>query len=341
MRKPSPAAKEIRGATHLYSYMMRVAHVSVLAAAALAVSAGAASAGGSIVDFVSMPGHVVQGNPAHVSVRVKFASACTLGVRYHGGAAQSGLGRAKVIAGFAQWTWQVPTTVQGGAATAFVKCARTAVSRRFVVVGRVPAPKIVVVDSGFTTRTDTSGSTRLSYGLILHNTAPDRDAVNVSVQTNFVMADDHLLGTDTRTVPGLAAASDFAYGNTVYFPGAAPIARLEFVVRVDGFQPHRIVMPTLANIHLVPQPLQPQWLGTIEGEVQNTSPALTLRSASFSGVVLDAGGSIIGGTSSGYLTQALPAGSRSFLKISNLDAIPSDRAASAVVSVWPTWIAAG
>jgi hypothetical protein len=127
----------------------------------------------------------------------------------------------------------------------------------------------------------------------------------------------------------------------VYFPGAAPIARLEFVVHVDGFRPRRVVLPTLANIHLEPQPSQPQWLGSIEGEVQNTSPSLTLQSAAISGVVLDAGGAIIGGTSSGYLTQALPAGARSFLKMSNLDVIPSDRAASAVVSIWPTWIPPG
>jgi hypothetical protein len=186
-----------------------------------------------------------------------------------------------------------------------------------------------------------NGSTRLSYGVMLHNTAGDRDAVNVTVQTNFVMADDHLLGTDTRRLPGLGAGSDFAFGNTVHFPGAAPIARLEFVVHVEGFQPQRLVLPTLANIHLEPQPTQPQWLGTIEGEVQNTSPTLTLRNAQFSGVVLDSGGAIIGGASSGYLTQALPAGARSFLKMSGLDAIPSDRAASAVVSVWPTWIPAG
>jgi hypothetical protein len=318
--------------------MRRVPRLLALAAAALAVSAGAASASGTTVGWVSAPSHIVQGNPAHVAVRVLHASACTLGVRYHGGSAQRGLGRVQVIGGFAQWTWEIPTEVQAGAAKASVRCAGVSVSRRFVVVGRVPAPKIVVVDSGFTTRTDTSGSTRLSYGLILHNTAGDRDAVNVSVQTNFVLADDHLLGTDTRRVPGLPAGGNFAFGNTVYFPGAAPIARLEFVVHVDGFQPRRVVLPTLANIHLEPQPSQPQWLGTIEGEVQNTSPTLTLQNAAFSAVVLDAGGAIIGGTSSGYLTQALPAGARSFLKMSSLDVIPSDRAASAVVSIWPTWI---
>jgi hypothetical protein len=321
--------------------MVRTARLLWLVAAALAASAGAAGASPSAVGFAAVPGHVVQGTPAHVVVRARNATTCSLRVTYHGGSTQAGLGLARVVAGRAQWTWSVPTDVQAGAAKATVRCGRTSIGRQFVVVGRVPAPSILVVQSGFTTRVDSSGSTRLSYGVMLHNTAGDRDAVNVTVQTNFVMADDHLLGTDTQRLPGVGASGDFAFGNTVYFPGAAPIARLEFVVRVDGFQPHRLVLPTLANIHLEPESFQPQWLGTIEGELQNTSPVLTLQMAALSGVVLDASGAIIGGTSSGFLTGALPAGARSFLKMSNLDAIPSDRAASAVVSVWPTWTQPG
>lgn len=316
--------------------MVRTARLLWLAAAALAAPA-AAWAGSSAVGFASMPGHVVQGTAAHVIVRAKNATTCTLRVRYKGGSAQPGLGRAFVVAGRAQWSWSVPTAVQAGAAKASVTCGRASAARTFVVVGRVPAPRIVVVQSGYSTRTDATGSTRLSYGVILHNTAGDRDALNVSVQTNFVMADNHLLGTDTQRVPGVGANGDFAFGNTVYFPGAAPIARLEFVVRVDGFQPHALVLPTLANIHVVPESFQPQWLGTIEGELQNTNPVLTLQNAALSGVVLDAGGAIVGGTTSGFLTGALPAGARTFLKMSSLDTIPSDRAASAVVSVWPTW----
>lgn len=110
------------------------------AVAALTVPAGAAAAFATTVGFVLAPGRIVRGDLAHLAVRVGHASACTLGVRYHGGTVQRGLGRVQVIGGFAQWMWEIPTTVQAGAATASVRCAGTSVSRRFVVVGLVPAP---------------------------------------------------------------------------------------------------------------------------------------------------------------------------------------------------------
>ena len=120
---------------------------------------------------------------------------------------------------------------------------------------------------GFSIRPNSFGSgTRLSYGLILHNESGVRDALNINVQVNFVMADDHLLGTDNQHVDGIAAGSDWALGNSVSFPGAAPIVRLEIVILVGSFQAQAIHVPTLANIHLVPQLFDPKWVGTIEGE---------------------------------------------------------------------------
>jgi hypothetical protein len=314
-----------------------------LAAAVVAVTAGHASGATAKVGFGAFPGHVVQGTMVHVTVATRnVTTGCTLHVRYAGGSAQAGLGPAFVVAGQAQWSWEIPTNVQAGVAHATARCGKTAFARPFVVVGKLttaptPAAKVVVVRSGFSTRTETSGSTRLSYGLILHNQADVRDAGDITVQTNFVLADDHLLGTDTERISGIAAGSDFAYGNTVYFPGLAPVVRLEFVVSVDHFQPHALTMPTLENVHIEPQNFQPQWVGTIEGEIQNTNPTSTLQSAALSAVVLDASGAIIGGTSGGYVTQTLPTGARAFIQIRNLDVLPTDRAASALVSMYPTW----
>jgi len=315
-----------------------------LAAAVVAVTTGHAAGATHGAGFGVFPGHVVQGTMVHVTVSTRnVTSACSLRVRYAGGSTQPGLGQAFVVAGRAQWTWNVPTNVQAGKARADARCGRTSFSRLFVVVGKLttaptPLAKVVVVKSGFSTRVDASGSTRLSYGLILHNQADARDAGDITIQTNFVLADDHLLGTDTERVSGISAGSDFAFGNTVYFPGAAPIARLEFVVNVDHFLPHVLAFPTLANIHLEPENFQPQWVGTIEGELQNTNPAQTLQSAALSAVVLDAGGAIIGGTSGGFVSQALPTGARVFIQIRNLDVLPTDRAASAMVSMYPTWV---
>ena len=317
------------------------ARLTALVATALILTAAQASATnrpGVHVTFV--PQHVVQGTDARITVAVRPATAtCTLEVRYSGGALQSGLAPVVAANGVASWSWTVPTSTQAGPAVAAVKCGRAgSLSRPLVVVGHLVAPKIVVEKTGFSTRPDFAGSTRLSYGLILHNPSASRDAAGVSVQTNFVLADDHLLGTDTQHVSTVPAGSDFALGNTVSFPGPAPIARLEVVVQVDHFAPAATHLPTLANLHLVPQGYSPAWLGSIEGEIQNTDPALTLQMASLTAVVFNAGGDIIGG-SNGFFAQTLPPGARAYLKFGNgLDVLPVDGAASELVSISPTWI---
>ena len=122
------------------------------------------------------------------------------------------------------------------------------------------------------------------------------------MQTNFVLANDFLLGTDVQHLDGIAAGGDFALGNTVSFPGLAPIVRLETVITVGSFVAPVIVFPTLANIHLMPQMFDAKWLGTVEGELQNTNPTLTLLTTSCSAVVFDSAGTILGG-GSGYASS--------------------------------------
>ena len=191
--------------------------------------------------------------------------------------------------------------------------------------------------SGFSIRPNSFGSgTRLSYGLILHNESAVRDALSINVQVNFVMADDHLLGTDNQHVDGIAAGSDWALGNSVSFPGAAPIVRLEIVILVGSFVTQSIHIPTLANIHLVPQNFDPKWVGTIEGELQNTDPSMTLRSATLSAVIFDSAGDILGG-GGGMAFQALPPGARVTLQMSGFDVIPFEKAASTMISITPSW----
>ncbi len=317
--------------------------LAIAAVAIFAVSVGPASARSAGITFSLFPSHVVQGNPVRVAVNVRPSGvSCTLGVRYHDGAAQSGLAPAIAAGGHASWTWTVPITVQAGVAKATVRCARAgAVTRSVLIVGRIVAPKIDVKQQGFSTRPLPTMGTRLSYGMILHNEADQRDALNVTVQVNFVLGDGHLLGTDSQSIDGIAAGSDYALGNSVYFPGAAPIVRLEVVVQVGNFGPHTLHYPTLANIHIVPQTYDTKWVGTIEGELQNTDPVMTLRATRMSCVLFDAAGNILGG-GSGVALQALPPGAREFLQLTNgFDVSPSELAASAMVSMLPTWQAPG
>ena len=321
--------------------MAKTARLTAIAAVILvAVSAGTASARTSGIGFTLVPQHVVQGNDARIAVSVHPSGVrCSLSVRYQGGTPQLGLSPVIATGSRAAWTWHVPVTVQAGPAKATVRCAGAGSgSRSVVIVGRLIEPKIVVAKQGFSIRPNPFGSgNRLSYGLILHNDAAQRDAMDVSVQTNFVLADDHLLGTDTQHITGIAAGSDYALGNSVSFPALAPIVRLEVVVQVASYAKATIHYPTLANIHIVPQIFEPQWVGTIEGELQNTDPLMTLSSAQLSAVVFDSAGNIVGG-GNGFAFQPLPPGARQFLQMSSgFDVIPIQNAASTMVSVMPTW----
>jgi hypothetical protein len=307
----------------------------VAVAAVFAVPASARSTG---VGFTFVSKKVVQGEEGHVSVRVRpSGSTCTLTVRYQGGTKQNGIGAAVATGGRAAWTWKVPTDVQAGPATATVRCGRAgATTHSLIIVGRLVEPKITVLKQGFTTRPNPSIGTRLSYGVILHNDSTSKDALDVSVQVNFVMGDNNLLGTDTQHI-GIPAGGDYALGRMVSFPAAAPITRLEVVIQVMKYAAPSLHGPALANMHFVPQLFDTSWLGSIEGEIQNTDPELFLQSATLSAVVFDADGNVIGG-GTGFAFQLLPPGAREFIKLTTgLDPIPIDKAASAIVSVTSTW----
>ena len=86
----------------------------------------------------------------------------------------------------------------------------------------------------------------------------------------------------------------------------------------------------------MPQLFDPKWVGTIEGELQNTDPALTLRSALLSAVIFDSAGNILGG-GGGMSFQALPPGARVTLQMSGFDVIPFEQAASTMISITPSW----
>ncbi|HZR96570.1 MAG TPA: hypothetical protein VFA56_12805 [Gaiellaceae bacterium] len=308
----------------------------VAVAAAVAVAPASARSSGIAIAF--MPKKVVQGEDARVTVSVRpSGSRCTLGVRYQGGTPQPGLPAVVAATGVATWTWQVPSDVQAGPAAATVRCNRAgSVQRRLMIVGRLVEPKIAVLKQGFTTRPSPLQGTRLSYGVILHNDSA-KDAKNVSVQVNFVMGDNNLLGTDSQRVDVIGAKSDYALGHMVSFPGAAPITRLEVVVQVEKYEApvtHNLV---LANMHLVPQTFDTKWLGTVEGEMQNTDPSLILQSATLSAVVFDGAGNVLGG-GSGFAFQQLPPGTRQFIQLGmGFDPIQFEDAADVMVSVSSSW----
>jgi hypothetical protein len=303
----------------------------------LAAFAAAADARVSAVAFTRAPSTALQGKLVKIAVATKPAKStrCTLVVRYKDGAVE----RQSVFArlGRASWDWRVPEVAQPGRASLSASCVGAgSVSRLVTVVGTLIPPKIVVADQGFSVRAKTTGSAA-SFGLMLQNASPNADALNVYVLVNFVMADGQAIGTKTEIIDAIPAGTTFAYGGSLSFPGAAPVARLEVVVKVGGRQRRLIHQPLVQSIGIVPGLRDAMWVGEVNGEIVNDHPSLNVARTKLSTVVFDVNGVIVGG-GSGNASALLPPGTREVFKItSGVDAIPWARAARAAVSLFATY----
>jgi hypothetical protein len=291
------------------------------------------------VKFVAGNSRVVQGNQATVSVQVQPNGArCSLAVRYKGGAKQGGLPVVAANGYIATWNWEVPRKVQTGPARVTARCAGAGrATKRLIVIGQVLPPSVQIVKTGWSTRPYPFGGTGVSYGVILANQSTKRDALDVNVIVNFVMSDNRLIGSAGVHISDIAAGMQHAFGGELNFPGSAPIARLEVVVKIGKGGPVTHTRPGISAVRVVPSIWEPQWAGSVEGEIQNDSTSRTLQAAELSCVVLDADGNIIGG-GTGFGGGQLPPSARFFFKIDNgMRPIPFYKAASALVSVVPTY----
>jgi len=301
--------------------------------------AGSASGRAAGVKFVSGNSRVVQGSEATLSVAVSPAGArCSLSVRYKSGARQKGLPAVTAKGGQASWTWKVPRLVQPGPARVTASCAGAGTAKKILtVIGQIIPPKIHVVKSGWSVRNYPYGGSGVSYGLILANESKTRDALQVKVLVNFVMEDNRLIGSATSRLGAIAAGSEHALGGELQFPAGAPIARLEVVVEVAESGRATRTKPGISAVRVVPNPRDPGWAGSVEGEVQNDHPSRTVTGVELSSVVFDAEGNVIGG-GGGFASASLLPAARMFFKISRgMRPILYRNAASAQVSIVPRY----
>jgi hypothetical protein len=313
--------------------------VGLLTLAPSSLEAGAPAS--AVLHFSQLPGRAVAGQAVTVAVARAHAGArCSLAVSY-GKTTQPGLSPAVAVNGGASWSWTIPQTVQADRAKLTVACAGSKrISAGLLVVGSLIAPRMSVVKDGFSVRTNSAGSADVSYGIIIRNHSPNADAQNVSVLVNFVLANNHLLGSTSATVPLIAAGSNYALGGNLGFPGAAPIARLEVVIRVGGTNRHVGHPPALANIVIEPNQYDQSWVGDVAGEVINNDAHLVLQSTQYSAVILDSAGNVLGGGGgSTFGASPLPPGTREVFKLSGggFNDIPMQQAASVIVSAIPSW----
>jgi hypothetical protein len=313
--------------------------IALLGAAALALAPAAGSSSGARVSFVQTAGRVVQGSSFTATVSAPNGALCALTVRYAGGSRQAGLKPARATAGHVSWSWRVALQTRAGAARMTASCGRLGRAvQTLIVVGQLVPPKIAVLEDGFSVRPhDFGGGSDVSYGVVLRNRSRNADALDVNVLVNFVLPDNRLLGSQSSSIAVLRAGATYALGASMGFPGAAPIARLEVVVQVGGKQVASTREPAVANVVLEPDQSKPQYLGDVAGELINTDAKRTLQNAQLSAVVLDRAGNVVGG-GNGSSFYSLPPATRVLFKLtSGFNAIPTANAASALVSVIPSW----
>jgi hypothetical protein len=309
--------------------------LALVAVGSVAAGAGARATG---VHFTLAPQRALQGKPVVVGVTANPATAsCSLTVRYSDGASQTGITatrQGKQIV----WKWTVPDLTAPGPAFLTASCGKAGrASHRLMIVGTLIPPKIDVVKSGFSIRQKNIGSI-VSYGVVLKNQSPNANALKVSVQVNFVMADNHLIGTATQVVPLVNAGSVYNLAGYLQFPGGAPVVKLEFVLIVGAREKAAGVHePAVDNVHVVPQQYDPTWTGSVEGELINDEPSMNLRRSSLSAVLFDAAGNVVGGAT-GSALAVLPPGTRQVFKLSSgVDGIPFKKVASVAISTIPTY----
>src|SRR5262249_24326851 len=286
-----------------------------LAPSSLEAGAPASSA----LHFSRLPGRAVAGESVTVAVAHARADAtCSLDVGYGKKSPQGGLTSRPAVNGTATWTWTIPATVEADRASLVAGCTGSKrITTKLLVVGSLIPPRMSVLKDGFSVRASTRGATDVSYGVVIQNQSPNADALNVHVLVNFVLADNHLLGSASNNIAVIPAGTTYALGNNHGFPGAAPITRLEIVIQVGASNRHLGHPPALANVVIEPSTYDHGWVGDVAGELINNDSHLTLEGAQYSAVILDAAGDVLGGGSGSSYGSPLPPGTREIFKLSN------------------------
>jgi len=304
----------------------------------------AMTAAGAAARDVTVP-VVHRGQTARISARVSGTPPCLASVQYADGLTQN-TGIKHAILGKVSWTIRIPNNAAIGTAHWNVRCGPSAKSTgtwrvaRSTASGGGPAlPVVMVQGNGFSQRPDKFGGTsKVSFGIFLKDTSPTRDAENVYLLINFVDATGELLGTMTKSIPLVGADQVFAYGDEMSLRTQALVTKLEVTVKVgDGSPAAAHPQPHFANVRIVPDSHDPSWVSEVDGEIANDTAQATMTSAQLSIVVLDASGGIVGGGKAN-VNSPLPSGSRMvFLGQSGFGDIPTNKAASVVISAQPQY----
>ena len=283
---------------------------------------------------IAAPGRALQGKVVAISVKSQSFT-CKLSVRFAHGDKQSNMPPTQVQSGKVVWQWQVPQFAPASQARLTVACPGAARRNDHRRRRTDSAPR----------RGGEEGLLVPGPGLLRERQLRARPAEHVAERQRVQrqragqlrLPDTHLIGTASATIPIINAGSQYDLGGEISFAGAPTISRLEIAINPDGSaKSAKSFSPALDNVHLVPS-FDPAWLGSVEGDLINVNPGLTLDNSNMSCVVLDAEGNVVGGGLGAGSFKLLP-GTRSFFKIAGgLDPIPFNKAASVAISILPQY----
>jgi hypothetical protein len=299
---------------------------------ALATGAGARTA--TTISAVSVPRLVLPGQHVTITARVQPSGIpCDLLVRFADGTLQVGIPTRTSRPGRTVWRFTIEDDAPTGPARAVVSCNRLNALQTFSVrAAPVPHVNVSVLKKGFSQR---GGS--VSYGAVLHVTSADEDAREVTVLVNVADSANRLLGSAQTSVAVIPAGGTFDLGGALTLRVPAQAARIEVVVRARAAAVRPFRAPETRNVAVVPSTADAQWVGEVDGELDNTRTDATLTGARITVVLLDAAGNVLGGGAA-TSTLALPPSTRGFFTVAaGVGAVQSARVASAEVSVVPTY----
>lgn len=211
--------------------------------------------------------------------------------------------------------------------------ARSLVERHTVVKGAV-----VVRQSGVSTDHLGHEATRASWGVVLANTSPSRDAINVRVTVDLVGVNGKSLPHQGRvarqTLALIPAGRAFYYGGTATIAGDVDVRGVQARVTAVGATPsRRFSLPPVSDVHLDAS------TGQLTGTFTNPySLSINPYDCAADIVLFDRHGRVIGGDGPGeigQLTSNIAPGFASPVSFSVPAGIALSRIASARITVFP------
>ena len=206
-----------------------------------------------------------------------------------------------------------PAREAAATVTVTVPASETPTTEQPVPQSQTKDAAVAVAGKGFS-QDDTS----VSYGIVLKNKSATEDALDVTVNTNFVDASGTILESESDSVNVIPAGETFYLGGDAFTEGGARVVRMETYAEVGQSETAAYPLPVVSDLRLRHE----EYIGLkAYGVVENTLDKPLSQFARIGIVVFDARNRVVSGGFT-YLDADLPPGRRAAFDTS-IDAAPS------------------